>query len=299
MALIAFISTGSLSFADPAGRLAGLGKVAKEQSDDFLVDDRKLKATFEKKLGDLKDNKKARPAAEIQEELRSRKSHQCELEVEANQDALGRGEIYKHALESSLMFGNIYKCDKCSEWHGNIAGGFVLSSDGMAVTNYHVVENAKAAAFGAMTSDGRMFPVKEVLAASKADDVAIVKLDGAEDLVPLPVSADVLPGDEVTVVSHPKGLFYTLTEGVVSRQSVLQRPGGGRIPSLEITAAYAAGSSGSPVFDAKGNVVGLVKSTRSLYYNKDKSGAQQNLQMVIKFCVPASSILKLIEPEKK
>jgi S1-C subfamily serine protease len=61
---------------------------------------------------------------------------------------------------------------------------------------------------------------------------------------------------------------------------------------MSITADYARGSSGSPVLDDSGAVVGMVADTRSIYYTIDH-GAQQNLQMVVKECVPSASILKL------
>ena len=63
---------------------------------------------------------------------------------------------------------------------------------------------------------------------------------------------------------------------------------------MTITADYAKGSSGAPVFDACGNICGMVSSTNSIYYNKTKDGANENLQMVVKNCVPAASILNLI-----
>ncbi len=65
-------------------------------------------------------------------------------------------DVYDKRKASVLCFGNIYKCDNCNNWHGNLAGGFVITADGVAVTNYHVMENAKAGAFGAITYDGKV-----------------------------------------------------------------------------------------------------------------------------------------------
>ena len=62
---------------------------------------------------------------------------------------------------------------------------------------------------------------------------------------------------------------------------------------MTITADFAKGSSGAPVFDDRGNVAAMVASTSSVYYTQTKD-TQKNLQMVFKQCVPAASILKLI-----
>jgi S1-C subfamily serine protease len=61
---------------------------------------------------------------------------------------------------------------------------------------------------------------------------------------------------------------------------------------MTITADFAGGSSGAAVFGASGNVVGMVAATRSV-----TSGKEKNQQMVIKMCVPAKSILGVIEED--
>ena len=63
---------------------------------------------------------------------------------------------------------------------------------------------------------------------------------------------------------------------------------------MSVTADFARGSSGAPIFDGLGNVVGMVASTISVYYD-DEDGRQKNLQMVLKNCVPARCILDLID----
>jgi S1-C subfamily serine protease len=59
---------------------------------------------------------------------------------------------------------------------------------------------------------------------------------------------------------------------------------------MAITADYAKGSSGAPVLDDTGSVVGIVSATNSIYYTPP----QKNLQMVIKSCIPVDAIWKLL-----
>jgi S1-C subfamily serine protease len=147
----------------------------------------------------------------------------------------------------------------------------------------------------ATTADGRIMPVLSVLAASEADDIAIVQL-GGEGLQPVPLLADAPVGSKVCAISHPDSQYYTLTEGIISRYCV-RTTKGAEVPLMAITADYAKGSSGAPILDECGNAVGMVASTISIYYTNE-GGKKDNLQMVLKHCVPAASVLKLIERQK-
>lgn len=64
---------------------------------------------------------------------------------------------------------------------------------------------------------------------------------------------------------------------------------------MTITADFAAGSSGAPILSSEGNVVGVVCSTYSIYYDEAESGDPTNLQMVIKYCVPLPVIHEFIQ----
>ena len=142
-----------------------------------------------------------------------------------------------------------------------------------------------------MDFSGKTYFASEVLAASKADDIALLKLEGAT-LTPLSLSQSTAPvGSSVHVISHPNGRYFTMTSGDISRYYLSRNT---RSPRVAITADYAKGSSGAPVIDSKGSVVGVVSSTNSIYYNKVKS-QDQNLQMVIKSCIPVGAIKSLIE----
>ncbi len=205
-------------------------------------------------------------------------------------------DLYPFASRSVVAVGGIYKCARCRDWHVSAATGFILTATGAIVTNYHVVDSSRKQALVVMTADRQVYPVKRVLAASRADDLAILEIE-AEQLQPLPLvgnTADAQVGSSVSVISHPKGRFYYYSEGVISRY-FKARSAGSAIDALTITAEYARGSSGAPVLNRRGEVVAVVSSTESIYYTQDKAG-QRNLQMVFRTCIPATSILRLIQP---
>ena len=192
------------------------------------------------------------------------------------------------------VIGSIYKCKKCTRWHVGAASGFFISSDGILVTNHHVVASADKETLVVLSGDGRMSAVTELLATDPVADIAILRCEGT-GFTPLPLSADAPDGSPVGVWSHPSNHFFSLSAGIVARRFLLNKPGG-KTETLAITADYARGSSGGPVFDDHGNVVGMVASTDSVYYDME-NGQQKNLQMVFKICVSARSILALIDPK--
>jgi len=216
-------------------------------------------------------------------------------------EPLPPGQLYNRVRSSVLVIGTYYKCTKCPNWHVLPASGYVITADGVAVTNYHVVHiDIKGEMLVAQTADGLVLPVKEVLAASQADDIAIVQLDlaavplGAR-LVPAPLAPDAPVGEPVAVVSHPDNHFYLMTQGTIARYCLSNEPQSRGATRLQITADFARGSSGAPVCDTRGSVVGMVTSTESVYYSTENN-QQKNLQMVFKQCIPAARILALIQP---
>ena len=266
-------------------------------ADDFKepINDLKIRSTFERLLGKLRDDGKLIEPEKLAEQLKEEKQIQFNL-PNLGELKSSASSVYQKNKQGILCFGNIYKCDRCDNWHGNIAGGFIITKEGLAVTNYHVMESSKAGAFGGMTIDGKIYPVTKVVASSKKDDLAIVQLKG-DNFHPLSISLGGDVGSDVTVISHPEGRFYTVSKGIVSRYYTMRSGNGKGSHRMAITADFAKGSSGSAVFNKAGEVVGVVASTNSIYYNK-KDGIERNLQMVIKSCIPSGSILKLLNSGK-
>jgi serine protease Do len=131
--------------------------------------------------------------------------------------------------------------------------GFLISSDGYAVTNFHVVE--KADTVEVTLDNGRVLTAK-VIGADERSDIALVKVDGSG--LPYVTFADAVPriGDWVIAVGNPFGLGGTVTAGIVSARG--RDIGAGPYDDfLQIDAAVNRGNSGGPTFDTDGNVVGV------------------------------------------
>jgi len=130
--------------------------------------------------------------------------------------------------------------------------GFFITPEGRFLTNYHVL--AQAARAEVKTALGRCYPVTGVVAADRDWDLVAAEIDcPLETVSSLEISGAVPEvGEQVAVVGSPLGLEHTLSVGVVS---ALRRVSGGTY--LQISAPVSPGSSGSPVINLAGEVVGV------------------------------------------
>jgi hypothetical protein len=131
--------------------------------------------------------------------------------------------------------------------------GFFISLDGRFLTNYHVLAGANRALV--KTANGRRYPVERIVAEDKDGDLVVAAVEAPRGGFPSLELSGVLPevGEKVAVVGSPLGLEQTLSDGVVS--AIRWVKGLGEI--LQITAPISPGSSGSPVVNMKGEVVGV------------------------------------------
>lgn len=277
-----------------------------------VFEDEKLARTFARRLGVFADGSAALTAAAAEEQLEATAGRTVALPAAATPCALvPEKSLYESVVPAVVVMGSVFKCDKCQDWHlGQTASGWLASADGLVVTNHHVLERAAGNHYGAMTSDGEVYPVTRVLAADAAGDAAVVRIDTrGRKLSFLVLGGPPDCGTSVTVISHPKGRFYSLTTGVVSRYHRMRyhsQPDAGRfkvgtVPAtwMTITADFAVGSSGGPVFNAAGEVVGMVSRTspgRTVPEAKGQPAAPAagGEQMIFKECVSADTLRPLL-----
>lgn len=133
--------------------------------------------------------------------------------------------------------------------------GFFINKNGAILTNYHVISNGDRAV--AEFPDGRTVTIDGVLAVDKTRDVAILKAHGDNFRTLTLGDSDRLEvGDEVVAIGSPEGLDSTVSNGIVSARRALEEKG----KVLQITAPISHGSSGGPLFNMAGEVVGITSS---------------------------------------
>ena len=135
-----------------------------------------------------------------------------------------------------------------------MGSGFIVSADGIILTNAHVVANADEVAV--RLTDHREFKAK-VLGTDRRTDVAVLKVD-AKNLptVRIGSSEHARVGEWVVAIGAPFGLDNTVTSGIISAKG-RSLPGDSYVPFIQTDAAVNPGNSGGPLFNLKGEVIGI------------------------------------------
>lgn len=159
--------------------------------------------------------------------------------------------------------------------------GFFISSDGYAVTNNHVVENAEKVEV--TTDSGKTYPAK-VIGTDKRTDLALIKVEGGKDFPYAELAGGKARiGDWVVAIGNPFGLGGTVTAGIVSASG--RDIGSGPYDDfIQIDAPVNKGNSGGPSFNSQGEVVGVNTAIYS------PSGGNVG----IAFAIPASTVKSVI-----
>jgi tetratricopeptide (TPR) repeat protein len=159
--------------------------------------------------------------------------------------------------------------------------GFFVSEKGEVITNYHVMNGAEKASI--KMPDGSICKITDIIAEDLAADLIKMQADTGNNKVSFLSINKAAPevGDKVVIIGSPQGLENTVSDGIVS--AVRDVPGFGSI--IQTTAPISPGSSGSPVVNMEGEVVGVASA-------QIREG--QNLN----FVVPAAKIIELKEKKQ-
>ena len=150
--------------------------------------------------------------------------------------------------------------------------GFIVSPDGVILTNAHVVRDAKEVTV--KLQDRREYRAR-VLGSDPKTDVAVLKIEAKNlPVVPIGKSADLKVGEWVLAIGSPFGLDSTVTAGVVSAKG-RSLPDDSAVPFIQTDVAVNPGNSGGPLFNTRGEVVGI----NSQIYSQ--TGGYQGLSFAI------------------
>ena len=159
-------------------------------------------------------------------------------------------EIVEIALDSTAHLG--FTDAKGNRWTGS---GFVIHA-GHIATNHHVVDNMSIG-FAKLVGKEEVYPVEAILEVDKERDLAVIKVGGIDaPALPLGDSDTVQIDDRVYIAGNPRGLEVLFSDGIIS---AIRGSSADKI--FQMTAPISQGSSGGPVFNEKGEVIGVSSVT--------------------------------------
>ena len=173
-----------------------------------------------------------------------------------------------------------------SRVEGSLGSGVIVRSDGIIITNNHVIEGGQEITVA--LSDRREFPAK-VLLVDPRGDLAVLKIDvGGERLPVLPIddSDDAQVGDLVLAIGDPFGVGQTVTNGIISALNRTADPqGGAPMTYIQTDAAINPGNSGGALVDMDGDLIGVNSFIVS------RSGASAG----VGFAIPAAMVKRVVQ----
>jgi putative serine protease PepD len=175
---------------------------------------------------------------------------------------------------------------------GGSGSGVVLSDDGYVLTNNHVVANGETVQV--RTADGTLYDAT-IVGTDPTSDLAVLKLDGAENLTPATFadSDDVQVGDVAVAIGAPLGLSNTVTDGIISATDRAVATGGTAdeatvIDAIQTDAAINPGNSGGALVNGAGEVIGI--NTAIATVASGGPGAQgQSGNIGVGFAIPSNT----------
>ena len=194
-------------------------------------------------------------------------------------------QVYAANVKSVVMVYN--KVSKQGGMSVSSGSGFIITVDGYVVTNQHVVDGNGT--ITVVTTDGTEHSAK-LIGADDANDVALLKIE-AENLRPVKLgsSSDLIVGDQVAAIGNPLGeLTSTLTVGYISAKERTVNTDGFAINMLQTDAAINSGNSGGPLFNMRGEVIGI---TTAKYSGTSSTGASIE---GVGFAIPIDDVVDIL-----
>ena len=222
------------------------------------------------------------------EQLYSEKQSQ-NLSPLPQEGPLTPGQVYAKNVHAVVSLETMYET---ADGYGISGGsGFLISDDGYVVTNYHVISGATRIA---VTTYAEQTLEPEVIGYDANNDIALLKIPGDDyPYVTIGSSGSLSVGDQVCAIGNPLGeLTATLTVGYISGKDRIVGGDGTSINMLQTDAAINPGNSGGPLFNAKGEVVGIITAK---YASTEASSVIESLG----FAIPVDDVKGILSDLKK
>lgn len=201
-------------------------------------------------------------------------------------------ELAAKCRQAVVVVVRLARLGEARQWTALPASGFFIASSGAFVTSSHSIHDPDYEGMVVLTGDGRVLPVRALLADDESCDVAILQADGGP-VAALPLEVPAEAGTRVAVMSHPVGRFFTFTQGMVTRRSLRAR-GLAAQELLEISAEFGPGSSGAPVVNSRGNAVGWV-DTLLVWPADANRDTTRNPRLTFRECGVTGDLLRLVQ----
>lgn len=200
--------------------------------------------------------------------------------------------IVRENLGTKLLLAFIAITSSAMGFAATFTGtGFLISTNGYLVTNFHVVEAANE--LTVIDNKGQSFPAK-LIRVDSSNDLAILKIEGTFPAIPLARSSNVRRGDPVFTLGYPntrlQGLAVKFTDGTVSSLTGIQDSPN----SFQISVPIQPGNSGGPLISRDGAVVGVVVAKLSASAAL-KAGSQ--IPEAVNYAVKSNYLMELIETD--
>lgn len=186
--------------------------------------------------------------------------------------------------------------------------GVVLSSDGLILTNNHVVSAAQGAPGGGPAggqtkvtfANGRTAPFT-VVGTDPSSDIAVVRAQGVSDLTPITIgsSADLRVGQDVVAIGSPLGLEGTVTTGIISAMNRPVAASGDAknqntvLDAIQTDAAINPGNSGGALVNMNGELIGINSAIATL--GADAGPAAQSGSIGLGFAIPVDQAKRIAD----
>ncbi len=214
-------------------------------------------------------------------------------EVVAPAEGMTPAQVYKANVESVVAIRCQISGGNFGQGYAEAAGsGFIIWTEGYVVTNHHVIEGASA--ITVITSD-EVEHSAELIGSDASNDIALLKIDPFEGIraVNLGSSDALAVGSQVVAIGNALGEFNSsLTVGHISGKDRIVTTESSTINMLQTDVAINSGNSGGPLFNMRGEVVGI---TSAKYSGSSSSGASIE---GIGFAIPMDDVLGMLEDLK-